>query len=41
LRIPHGALSEIADDVENDWFFTQNPRAMPHAELMTLLEAAW
>jgi len=41
LRIPHDALPQIADDVANDWFFTQNPRPMPHAELMTLLEAAW
>jgi alcohol dehydrogenase class IV len=41
LRIPHDALPQIADDVSNDWFFTQNPRSMQHAELMTLLEAAW
>lgn len=41
LRIPHDALPQIAEDVANDWFLTQNPRPMPHAELMTLLEAAW
>ena len=41
LRIPHEALPQIAGDVSNDWFFTQNPRPMQQAELMALLEAAW
>ena len=41
LNIPHDALPQIADDVSHDWFFTQNPRPMRHAELMELLEAAW
>jgi alcohol dehydrogenase len=41
LRIPYDALAQIADDVSQDWFFAQNPRPMPHAELMALLEAAW
>jgi alcohol dehydrogenase class IV len=41
LNVPYDALSQIADDVSQDWFFTQNPRPMGHAELMELLEAAW
>jgi alcohol dehydrogenase len=41
LKIPHDALPQIADDVSQDWFFTQNPRPMPQADLMELLEAAW
>ena len=41
LNVPHDALPQIAEDVAQDWFFTQNPRPMRHAELMELLEAAW
>jgi len=41
LDVPYDALPQIADDVSHDWFFTQNPRPMPHAGLMELLEAAW
>ena len=41
LNVPYDALAQIADDVSHDWFFAQNPRAMRHADLMELLEAAW
>ena len=41
LNVPYDALPQIADDVSQDWFFTQNPRPMGQAELMELLEAAW
>jgi len=41
LHVPHDALPRIADDAEHDWFLTQNPRPMRHADLMELLEAAW
>jgi alcohol dehydrogenase len=41
LHVPHDKLPAIADDVSQDWFFTQNPRPMRPTELMELLEAAW
>jgi alcohol dehydrogenase class IV len=41
LNVPYDALPQIADDVAQDWFFTQNPRPMRHADVMELLEAAW
>jgi len=41
VSVPYDALPQLADDVSQDWFFAQNPRPMPHADLMTLLEAAW
>jgi alcohol dehydrogenase class IV len=41
LHVPHDALTEIADDIAQDWFFGQNPRPMRRVDLMELLEAAW
>jgi len=41
VNVPHDALPAIADDVQHDWFFAQNPRAMRKEELIDLLEAAW
>jgi alcohol dehydrogenase class IV len=41
LKVPHEALTEIADDIVQDWFFGQNPRPMRRDDLMELLEAAW
>jgi alcohol dehydrogenase class IV len=41
LNVPREALSQIAVDVSQDWFFAQNPRPMAHEDLMALLEAAW